>query len=219
MQTTESDIKKYLEYEVKNALQDEIDAYIENTKTLKSGKEEIDYIITYNEIAMLSLMKSSIVRHQESKEVWAMQEYHVYNDNKEYKGRGDLYVMLRKKHLKCDLVFEAKRLGEFKGKEVNDKEWKKEVKRATEQGKKYIIHERKHLFEPNYLIVTFFETVKSDDLDIYKKLPNLSFKLKEEYEGYEGYEEYAFYIKTTENGKNLCVHGLILNVDVKTTSK
>lgn len=167
-------VKLFLEKELKDKLQKEIDAYNEIQKT--DTYDALD-IITYNEIALLSLVKSALVRGKEPSELWAMQEYQVYEGNK-YIGRGDLFVMFREKNVRCDLLIEAKRDGLFVPKMNSGGNEPEETQlyldNTMEQALKYSKAEAEYFKSPAYVITMFFAHMHKTNLENYKSSPIVS---------------------------------------------
>lgn len=203
--TTASDVKSYLEDVLPIAFQDEIRAYIELSKDSKA-----ENIVTYNEIALLSILKTALTRKQDSSEVWAIQEYSVFNSKNEFQGRGDLFVMFRKDKLNCDVLFEAKRLEQYKPSN-SDTSWEKYILNTIDQGSRYIEVEENYFSEPSFLVTIFFETVSLINRDGYKKLRTIEVK---------GNRSFEFYInsrnRSLSNELHLCIYGYIKKIEFKT---
>lgn len=149
-------VKLFLENDLKDKLKKEIEAYV----TLQKSDDYVAIdIITYNEIALLSLVKSALVRGKEPSEVWAMQEYQVYEGNN-YIGRGDLFVMYSRGDQRCDLLIEAKRDGLFVPKSNSGDNEPEETQlyldNTMEQALKYATAEAEYFKSPAYVITMVF---------------------------------------------------------------
>jgi len=196
-------VHDYLVNQLQISLTKEINSYIRlNSKNHKENNDA-DEIITYNEIAMLSLLKSALIRGKDSDSVWGIQEYQVYNDRNEFSGRGDLFMMFREAEFDCDILFEAKRVGAYKqpGKPYNEIAWGKELKEALDQGKDYFKAEERFFTEPSFVVTAFFETLEKNLKTDYDKIemPNLC----------NNPYEYKLYVEFERSSKVLCVYGHI----------
>ncbi len=194
-------VKSYFKKLLIPNLKKEIDCYIDlNKKPNYTGED----VITYNEVAMVSFVMAAFVRNENVKEVSALQEYEVFKEKK-FKGRGDLFVALRKKELTCDLLIEAKRDGEFNPKEQIDNDWHKDLKTTMAQGKKYFAAEKDYFATPTFVVTMFFGTLKKEDFD---KYDSHKFPVK----GESDTSDYKFYIKPKGSLSWLCVYGQIQKV-------
>ncbi len=198
---TSDRIKNFLEKTLKENLQQEIDGYIRRY-VHPDGKA--DEVITYNEVAILSLVKSALVRREKPDEVWAMQEYQVYDSINKYGGRADLYVFFRKPPFDCELLIEAKRDGKFHPNLRYDQNvWKSEVKKVMEQCRRYFEMEESYFSSPTYLITMFLETLEIEEKEDYQ-IHKLELK-----QDVIDSAEYTFYIQPQGSSKLLCVYGQI----------
>ena len=206
---TSDKIKNYFENDLSVKLQQEVDAYISIMK-----KGEAWEIITYNEVAMVGLVKSAIIRNEEAKAAWALQEYEVFEDDTP-KGRADLYVVMNQPNgLQCDLLIEAKKDEKYvaKPKLSKDPLWQQSLKDTLEQGLKYYEYEKDHFREPTYVVTMFFGVFKQSDADSYKilKTPPIDKSILERY--LPDHTTYQFYIEPSKAPEQLCVYGQILKV-------
>lgn len=175
---------KYLKDNIKN----EIDSLIESNKYINNSKHEVFDIISYNEVALLSVIKSAFIRNQKVKEVVAIQEYNVYNEKNNFEGRADLYLMFRnyiEHNLNFDLLIEAKRCSEYKGKSKQTKQqFQYDLEKVIKQGSKYFYAESEWFASPTFLVTMIFEYHKNTTelLELYNN----------EFEG-EDIEDAVFY--------------------------
>lgn len=158
-------VKSFLEKELKCGLEAEINSYIQLSKY---RPETADDVITYNEVAMLSLVKSALLRGKKSDDVWAIQEYSVYGNDKYSKGRADAFFMFREKEFTCDILFEAKRLYRYNPRQKYDEfEWAEDMKKALKQGQEYFKAEQSYFSKPTYVVTIMFEPLFAKDENIY----------------------------------------------------
>lgn len=201
-------VKSYFEKQLKNNLAKEIESYISLIES--RNKKDGAHIITYNEVAMVSLVMAAFVREEKRDEVWALQEYEVFNEKGKFKGRGDLFVSINKNHLKCDLLIEAKRDGEFNKK--FDKEdniaWQKDMEKTMNQCMKYYKEEKSYFIEPTFAVTMCFGTFNTKDKTRYKEQV-ITWKPKE----IADFTSYQFFIPLKNSGRQLCVYGQILKVN------
>src|ERR1035438_1566180 len=99
-----NDIKLFLEQTLKDGLQEEVDAFIR--RNVRPDKKA-DEIITNNAVALLGLVKSALIRNEKPIDVWAMQEYQIYNSDKKFQGAAGMYVFFRKPEFDCEFLIEA----------------------------------------------------------------------------------------------------------------
>lgn len=201
-----SKVENLLKNLVEEKLKAEIVAYTNLYKNNKELYKKAWELITYNEVAMVSLITTSFTRLEKPEHVWALQEYEVFNDTGKFKGRGDLFVALRKEQLSCDLIIEAKRDGRYtpaKGTIETQKELKAELEKTYTQGLKYYKHERKYFDKNTYIVSMFFGYLNLDDKDSYEKHKLPEFSLTEDSCNYQ------FYVDLSEYGLSLCVYGQI----------
>lgn len=207
---TSDKIKSYFENDLSVKLQQEVDAYISIMK-----KGEAWEIITYNEVAMVGLVKSAIIRNEEAEAAWALQEYEVFEGNTP-RGRADLYVLLNQPNgLQCDLLIEAKKDEKYvaKPKLSKDPLWEKSLKDTLEQGLKYYEYEKDHFREPSYVVTMFFGVLKNKDINSYKDdfvIPRVHEPAQKIYK--RDHATYEFYIEPSKAPEQLCVYGQILKV-------
>lgn len=211
---TSDKIRNYFEKDLKLKLQQEVDAYI---SIMKERKHKNAWeIITYNEVAMVGLVKSAIVRNTEVDKAWALQEYEVFDGNTP-KGRADLYVILNQPNgLQCDLLVEAKKdekyVAKLKGKLSKDPLWEKSLKDTLEQGLKYYGYEKPYFRESTYVVTMFFGVLKNTDFKSYEcyETPAVNEAIEEDYA--TDHTTYKFYIEPSQAPEQLCVYGQILKV-------
>lgn len=200
-------VKAYFKKHLIPNLTKEIDSYI----ALMEGRDKKDgaHIITYNEVAMVSLLMAAFVREESREAVWALQEYEVFNENGRFKGRGDLYVSINKNELKCDLLIEAKRDGEFNPKAEINGDWYEELDNTMEQGEKYFRHEETYFDNLTFVVTMFFGTLKKEDKGRYNKyeFPTV--------DTIHDTEDYRFFIAPKGSDSMLCVYGQIKKVKPK----
>lgn len=209
-------VRKYLVENLQPQLQKEVDAYISMMpRTHKTAWE----IITYNEVAMVGLVKSAIIRNKKECEVWALQEYEVFEGNTP-KGRADLYVVLNDQGgLKCDLLIEAKKDEKYIPKpslSKKDKNWEKSLKDTLEQGLRYYEYEKSYFQEkPTYVVTMFFGVFKKEDESCYKSYETPPVHTQAEKDYTTDHATYKFYIEPPGAPEHLCVYGQILKVKPK----
>ncbi len=201
------EVYNYLKSTLMPKLQEEIDAYISRKGFYDSNSWDI---ITYNEIAILSLVKSAFIRGEEAKRVWALQEYEVFDKSNTPKGRADLFVMFRKPHFECDLLIEAKRDGKYNPNICYSQiEWDKSVKDATDQGLEYFKYEESYFSDTTYLLTMFFAYLDETDMEGYRE-----WKIRYKPNNVD-WLPYQFFITPYKTDKVLCVYGQIQKVNPK----
>lgn len=207
--TMSHQVKEYLKAVIELKLKAEIEAYIHLVK--RSNYDGTD-IITYNEIAMLSLFKSAILRGEDAKQLWAMQEYEVFDKNDKPKGRADLIVYVRKPNLKCDLLVEAKWDGTYNPDSKRDNDvnyWNSSIQAALKQGYDYYNYEKEYFNDNSFVVTMFFGNYKNEDKKAYQKFAVPKAELP--FDKYEN-EPYQFFITPKGSPNTLCVYGQILKV-------
>ncbi len=204
MNTSEK-IKNYFEHDLKKRLDAEVNGYL--SRKLHSDKNAWE-IITYNEVAILSLVKSALLRYEDPKNLWALQEYEVFDKAGSAKGRADLYVLFNKPDLglELELLIEAKRDGKFNPNTFNQFEWDNSMKVAMEQGYFYFEQEAECFNKPTYVATMFFGYLNPDEKTEYG-LHKTKYKPKE-----HDWCDYSFDVDTMDSEKTLSVYGQIQKV-------
>ena len=201
---TTKQVSDFLEIVIARKLKAEIDTYVKAMKQHGNSWE----IITYNEIAMLSLFKSALLRGEKPKEAWAMQEYEVFDKHKRPRGRADLFATVRKPELTCDLLIEAKWDGTYtSAKKDNDiNYWHHSLTEALKQGNEYYEYEKDYFIVNSFLVTMFFGNYKAEDEAKYKeyRVPKADSQLEN--------ESYQFFVHPENAPNTLCVYGQILKV-------
>ena len=198
-------VKEYLIETLRQKLQNEIDAYVKRSKHSYKDAWEI---ITYNEIAMLSLVKSAMVRGEEATSVWALQEYEVFKEDKP-QGRADLFAFYHKDGNHWTFLIEAKRDGKYNpnSKDDNNLElWETSLNDAMKQGMEYYEAEQDYFNETSFVITMFFGTFEEGHEKDYKRpeIPPIRNGLDT--------AEYRFIVAPKEAPQKLCVYGQIQKI-------
>lgn len=195
---TKRTVKKFLENELQKSFQNEINSYI---RLNKCHHETADDIITYNEVAMLSLVKSALLRGKKSDNVWAIQEYAVFDKDNHPRGRADAFFMFREEEFMCDILFEAKKMGHYNLKQKYDEfEWGDSMKKTLQQGEGYFDVEESYFSEPTFVVTMFFEPLSVSDYETYIQMKDVSI---------ENTLTYYFPIEPKDSKIKLAVYGHI----------
>ncbi len=206
IQTAEQ-VREFLENNVREKLHAEIDAYI-SLATKPEYADDYSDIVTYNEIAMVNLVSTAFTRNEEPTGTWALQEYEVFNNKKQFKGRADLFIRMKKPGKHIDLLIEAKRDGHFKKSDNEQdvlKQWKREIPKTMQQGLKYFGYEKEHFQVNSFVVTMFFGTFSNEEY-------NNTVVPKYDDKQMRDNATYQFFIKPIKGQKTLCVYGQILKV-------
>ena len=162
---TNESLAEYFKTTLQPKLTRELISYI-NTYRERKFDGDAEDIYGYNEEALLSLVKSAILRDETTEEVWAIQEYSVYDEKQISRGSADLFVVFKKHDFTCDVLFEAKRFTLFNGKETDILSLDDIIKPLA-QVANYFDYEKKYFISPSFLVTMFFEYLEKKDLDAF----------------------------------------------------
>ena len=195
------EIKEFLEVTLKDKLQMEVDAFIRRNVCPDKKAEEI---ITNNTVALLGLVKSALIRNERAVDVWAMQDYQIFNSDKQFQGTAGMYIFFRKPEFDCDFIFEGISSGMFNPLSRLDKmEWERNMIDTMNRGKNYYQAEKDYFSSTTFVITMVFESLDKKDLSEYEKL-----KLKETHYSLCS-ANYQFYILPKDSNLSLSVYGEI----------
>ena len=197
---TSDKIKYFLQENLKDKLEDEINAYI----SICNNYDRAGDIFSSNETTLLSLLQSALTRNEKSSNVWAVQQYPIYKPNFQLSGRVDLFAMYRKPDFNFDILIQAKRDRKFNPNiPDNAEEWEQKILNSMKQLKDCFAAGEKNILLPTYALTMFFVPLEKKD--------------KEQFETYNQHyqqdaidcAEYSFYISPKNSSQLLNIYGQI----------